>query len=234
MAILKGGLFGDITGKLNNVVVRNVNGKDVVTVRPKKYKKTKSKKAKSVRSRFSIAVEFSKYINSIPILKEVWSIADIKGSSAFNKIEKFNIRNVNDNAPSLKNIITPHPQFNKNICSFPIEDIILKSKEIYGPLKDKNLNYPQLGTYKYTLVFVFLFLEPKNKDDKYFVLDNFLYPYFNLNSAENEIMISLNAGIKKKMTLYNKSIIYAAAIIPVDTKIKYLSSLTFTKEFSLA
>ena len=233
MAILKGGIFGDISGKLNNVVVRKVRGKDVVTVRPKKYKKTKSKKAKYVRSRFSIAVEWAKYINSIPILKEVWSYADIKGSSAFNKIEKYNIKQVDDNAPSLKNIITPHEQPNTSICSFPIEDISLNSQDIVCKLKDKNLNYPSDKDYNYTLVLILLFYEPKRKDKRYFIMENITHPPLDLSSIENEIKIQLTASINNNFKLYKRMIIYAASIITVVEKKKYFSSLTFTKEFDI-
>lgn len=229
MAILKGGLFGDISGKLNNVVFRKVNGKDVITVRPKKYQKTKSEKAIYVRSRFSVAVEFSKYLNSIPILKQVWKNAQIKGSSSFNKIEKFNISQVNDRAPSLKNIITPHDQSYSRICSFPFKDVSINLNEICGTIIDTDLFYPAIGAYQFTLVFVLLFYEPKEKGNKYFLLENTVYPNLDPITTNGEIKIPLNSIIKKEIALYSNLIIYSASVIWIDSRKEYFNSFTYVK-----
>ncbi len=233
MAILKGGLLQGAKGKLGNLVIRNVKGKKVVTVRPSKYKKTKSKKAKYVRSRFSIAVEFSKYINSIPILKEVWSNAEIKNSSAFNMIEKFNIKQVNDDAPSLQNIITPPMHINENICNFPFKSVDLNKDEIICTDKENEIIYPAPGAGEYTFIFILLFFEPKSKNEKYFVLDNIICSNYNLTLSGAQCKVILNPVIKKKISLYNKSIIYSASVIHGAGKLKYYSSFTFSKQFDL-
>lgn len=233
MAILKGGLFGDIKGKLSNVVIRKVKGKCIGSVRPLKYKKTKSKKAKNIRSKFSIAVEFSKYINSIPILKDVWANADIKNSSPFNMIEKFNIKKVNDNAPSLQNIISPPIQINNNFCNFPFGDICLDEKEIVCRLNDEEAAKPLPVTGEASLLLVLLFFDPKNNNDKYYMFGNIACSNYLQSSSGSILKIKLSPVIKKKIFLYNKLIIYAASIIPGSGKIKYYSSLTFSKDFNL-
>ena len=233
MAILKGGLFEDVNGKLGNLVVRKVKGKSVVAVRPLTYKKTKSRKAILVRSRFTIAVEFSKFINSIPILKSAWANADIKGSSAFNMIEKYNLRLVNDNAPSLQNIITPPLSINKNICIYPLDELIFNGDTITINFKDVNGSALSAGTGKYTFVFVLLFFEPKRKEERYFVMDEIISPAFNITSVGKGITIPINPIIRNKISHYTKLIIYSASIMPGTAKITYYSSITFSKEFDL-
>ena len=45
MAILRGGLFGQVSGKIGAFTIRNVNGKTIVASRPKNFKKSNSPKS---------------------------------------------------------------------------------------------------------------------------------------------------------------------------------------------
>lgn len=106
-------IFGDVNGKLGDFVFRKINGKTFVSLRPTKYKQTDSIKLKTVRTAFSILSTFSAYINSITELKKVWSLKQINGKRAYNKIYSHNsvfIKQI-DNY-SILNILPINNKFN--------------------------------------------------------------------------------------------------------------------------
>ena len=235
MAILKGGPAGQITGKLGNVVVRKVNGKQVVSIRPKTYKKTKSKMAKSVRSRFSVAVEFSRHINSIPQLKKVWAAANKKCFSAFNRIEKDNIPFVGELAPSLKNTITPSGFSLTNPCGFPFKEITFDGSELTGN-PDPHFEYAQYQDNKnYSLVFAFSFFDPKGKVERYFVLDSIVYsnPFTSADHSDEPYLLPVSLPIQEKAGRYNRVIMYAAAVVTGKGPKQCAATLTRSREFNL-
>lgn len=232
MSILKGGMVGEITGKLSNLVVRRVNGKSVVSVRPATYKKTRSKKAKKVRGRFAVAVEFSKYVNSIPPLREVWAAANRECFSAFNMIEKHNIRQVDDLSPSLRNTITPAGLSPSAACEFPFTKVAFNGSELTGE-RNPDFDYTRFENNKdYFLVFVFSFFDPKEEGMKHFMLDSAVYsgPVFDQDNEQDSLPVT--PAIKEASGLYNKVIIYAAATLRGEKQC--YSSLTHSKEFCLS
>jgi hypothetical protein len=107
MAIIKKNILGQVTGKIGNMVIRTVNGKSVASIRPANYNASQTPQAISNRKRFAVVVNFAKYINSIPLLSQVWYCAEVKSVSAFNKILKCNLKLSGDHHPSVNNIITP-------------------------------------------------------------------------------------------------------------------------------
>jgi|GEM_PF-1151377 len=238
MARLKGGIFGEITGKLDKLVVRHVKGRTVVSLRPKNYRKSKSKKAKNVRNKFAVAVEFSRYINSIPELKSIWLSAFRKCYSVFNLIEKYNIKLVENDAPSLRNIITPAlitlpSKIVQNLsCPYPFEDFTFNSKTI-SAVPSKDFILENISGVSATIVFVFCFHTPMEKENKYFIMDHIIYPLNTSGTSAAEMSISLSPSVKKNSALYNKVRIYSAAFIKHNNKYGYKFSQTFSKEYDL-
>ncbi|MGA9293938.1 MAG: hypothetical protein WBV81_15190, partial [Ignavibacteriaceae bacterium] len=103
----EGMIFGKPSGKMKNVVYRIMNGQPFASKRPLKYNASKSKAAVSQRTKFAVAVEFAKFVNSIPALSNIWKKAEIKGTTSFNRIIKFNLKYVNEKSPTVNNLITP-------------------------------------------------------------------------------------------------------------------------------
>ena len=62
MAVISKSVIGSITGRLDNIVIKNRNGKKVAYVWPKKYKASKSPLAKEGRNNFAAAVKLAKSI----------------------------------------------------------------------------------------------------------------------------------------------------------------------------
>ncbi len=77
-----------LSGKIEGLVFRKMNGKIFVSAAPSHYTKSMSKEAVEMRNNFSAAVKFSGEVNSVPELKEIWKNAGVPGSSSYNKIVK--------------------------------------------------------------------------------------------------------------------------------------------------
>lgn len=92
MARLTKAVLGELSGKIGSLVVRKVNGKQFVSLRPDHYKKSKSTKAIYEKNKFSTVVKFAKTINSIPHIKNVWQKSNVQGFSAYHKILKTNLK----------------------------------------------------------------------------------------------------------------------------------------------
>lgn len=87
MARLKSQTLGVINGKIGNIVYRQVNGKTFASIRPTKYNVTNTEKSVKVKNGFKNLVRFSAFVNSIPILKAIWSNKKIqRGKRTYNKI----------------------------------------------------------------------------------------------------------------------------------------------------
>jgi hypothetical protein len=108
MAELKQSIIGNLNGKLGNIVFRQMKGKTFVSLRPDKYKPTKSTAAKNVRSGFKQINLFVSTINKNPILKGIWSKVKIDARSAYNKIFKQNLNISSKSGISRNNIIVPN------------------------------------------------------------------------------------------------------------------------------
>ncbi len=240
MARLKGGIFGEISGKLDKLVLRNVKGRTVVSVRPRNYKKSASEKSYKVHAQFTAAVEFSSYINSISGLKQCWSLAFKKCYSAFNEIEKHNIKSISLGVPSISNIITPNKYLSasklagKITCGFPNVEFSFNGKSLFVSPGASAITEEDKNSTPASFIFVFSFYNPKEKDIKNFMMDHLIYPLTSIDELKNQIDIPLSESIKKNASLYNKAIVYSAFLEYSDADHIAKFSNTYTKEFNIA
>ena len=79
MVKIRNGILGTPKGKIGNMVYRHINGNTFASERPDNYNASQSEASKSNRGRFRVAIQFAKYINSIPELSKIWKHAKIKG-----------------------------------------------------------------------------------------------------------------------------------------------------------
>ncbi len=107
MATRKNNSLGNISGKLGNTVTRIRNGKEVVYLLPDKVNVSNSPSAKAARRKFGLKVKFAKLINSIPVLSDVWSVAQIHGSNSNQRLISHNPIPKDEMNLTMKNIITP-------------------------------------------------------------------------------------------------------------------------------
>jgi len=85
------GPLGTPIGKLKDAVVRCVNGKLFYSIRPEKYNISQSPEAKNSRTAFAVTVQFARRVASISQLAHFWKKAKVKGTSAYQRILKYNL-----------------------------------------------------------------------------------------------------------------------------------------------
>jgi len=224
-------ILGKPSGKMKNVVYRVMNEQTFASNRPLKYNASKSKAAVFQRSKFAVTIEFAKYVNSIPVLSNIWKEARIKGTTSFNRLVKFNIKNVNDKSPAVNNIITP-AGCTKNLLNFPFNDLLLNAKEKKIKLPLIIIGDETIYNHEYDLVFVFMFYQPVNKKEKFFFLD-YREEDNNLTEDLTEIIIDLDSTLLKKASKYNSLVIYFSASRFIGGSLKYIWSKPYSKEFPL-
>ena len=90
MAIVKRQILGSLSGVIGDVVYKQNRGTNYTSIRPKKYKKTKSPNLISSRKRFTKRVAFCRFILQSPLLKLAWNTAKVPGKYPYHKIFKYN------------------------------------------------------------------------------------------------------------------------------------------------
>ena len=107
MARVNKAVLGFISGKLGDVVFREMNGKKFVSVSAKKYKISQSADAKEGRANFAAVVKLAKTVNSFPLLKEIWTLTKTEGTNSYHKIIKNNAKQISEGNLTAANKITP-------------------------------------------------------------------------------------------------------------------------------
>ena len=92
MAHFKNAFLGEVNGRIGNFVIRKLNGKDFISVRPRRYKKTQSQSAKMIRSNFAQISKLASYINSEPFLSKTWRQSTGNSKSVYHTILKTNLQ----------------------------------------------------------------------------------------------------------------------------------------------
>jgi len=224
MATLHNAVFGSINGKIGNAVARSVHGKDFISHRPTKYKKTKSPKAIIARSKFATNVKFAKHINSIPELSHAWKNADLNGFDSYHRLLSCNYKYVSETSPTIDNIILP-----------PAETHYNYNLDITG--NDLNIGFApglfiQNEKYRTSLsIFaVLLFNEPIRKRKNSFIIKNAILKDIDLNdNGFNYVNIPFEKSISQLITKYKNMVVYLALIfnpenpsqiswLPMETK----------------
>lgn len=228
MAILKNSILGRVTGKLGNVVIRELNGKLVASIRPAKYKTGRSQFAKTNRNRFAVSVNFARCVNSINILKEVWRMADLEGTYAFNRILKYNIPHSKISYPSENNVITPKG------FSIEINNLVFENDCIEFILVESDIsNYETTAVDESCLIILMAFYEPKEKTSNLFAIDHVVFSLPSTNS-ENEKVIKISTGKRLQLLIesYSKCNFYFAEVVKIISSKKFLWSSTVCKPVS--
>ena len=206
MAIEKRQTLGEVTGTLGDIVRRKRYGKIVVSRRPSRYRKSKSKKAVDGRNSFALSVAFAKAVNKIPHLKQVWQLAKLEGVVAYNRVIKYNKLFIKDNTLTLKNIITPKGIY-LLLTEFNVQDNHLTLKI---DLKENDLK--QLLNIPFYLHIIFYLSDPVNSIDNPFVVSSQSYK---VEKEPEDIFYDLDIAMdninQQYLSLYKNGIVYIAA-----------------------
>jgi len=172
MAIVKRQILGSLSGGIGDVVYKYNKGTSYTSIRPKKYKKTKSPDLIKSRIRFSKRVAFCKFILQSPLLKLVWKTAKVPGKYAYHKIFKYNFHYIKDERLHPDIYILPD-NYGLNFNNFHLDENSLS----YDFLPDKKICDNFVGSY-------------------YFIALIYMYSPVDENSMRKEVLISLEEEAK--------------------------------------
>ena len=199
MAKLNKKIVGNLSGKVGDVVFRNINGKTFAIPFKGSNKISNSPACVNNRKRFASAIAFSKLVNSFSDLNKIWRTSSLTGYTGFNKIMKINLPLFLNNLPTVHNVISP-PGFNIKIDNFSFSPQLLSVD--FTPSKTFNKTF-------IVNIIIFLF-EPHNK--KY--IPPFIYIPKTLElsgiskSVSSSFALSFSIDESRIISKYSTSIIY--------------------------
>jgi len=232
MVRIKNRVLGDPVGKIGNLVYRTINGKTFASIRPDKYNASQSKAAKSNRGRFAVAVQFAKYVNSIPELSKIWKQARVKGATSFNKIVKHNIGLIDNGSLTTRNIITPAVNTKNGLLDIKAVSFDQGSINITASFADKK-NQPYADSPS-TLYAVAVFQSPKSKNNDAITITHLSEDAAPLLNGEVlNIEMALSVDQKRLAKKYKVCIVYFTLIIDAQLYKNNMFTPSYSEIFNL-
>ena len=230
MVTIINGILGTPEGKIGDYVYRIINGEPFASLRPKKYNASQSDSSKANRGRFGMAIQFAKYVNSIPELSQIWKCAKIKGNTSFNKLVKYNIKSIHDGSLTTSNIITPNLSTSfagmKNIS---FDGIAIK----FNISLNNNAEVPEINS-PLLIYAVIAFQNPKPRNKVPISITHISQEItFAEIESTNELQLNLNASQKNLLLKYKSCIIYLTAILDLPVPREAIYSSTYAQLFPL-
>ena len=111
MAVLKGNVLGDISGKLGKLAARIIYGRTILAARPVTFNVSYTPELVEIRKKFAVTSNFVKNLISHSPLYEIWQKVKEAGMSAANYAFKLNFGLSSGEKPTVNNIITPADGF---------------------------------------------------------------------------------------------------------------------------
>jgi hypothetical protein len=192
-----------LRGKVGNLVFGIFNGKEVVSLRPGKYKKSTSPEAIKNKKRFAAVVTLAKFVNKLPELSKLWETSGLKGNNNYMKILNANLPLTDQGDLSDKNIIVPPGGFHN-----PISDIIFSENKLTINFSYSENDLPLLKN-RYNLYLIFYKSETNYKQK--------LVPQINmqiLNDIEllDSLEITLNSSLEDYFVPENNTVIFSTLV----------------------
>jgi len=107
MAIVKGSVLGNLSGRLGNLSARTVDGRTILAARPSSFNASQDPAVIEIRKKFSVTGNFIKVLLSLSALYEIWKKVKTAGMSVYNYAFKNNFAYSSAEKPTDQNIITP-------------------------------------------------------------------------------------------------------------------------------
>ena len=107
MAIVKGSVIGNLSGRLGNLSARTVEGKTILAARPSSFNASQEPAVIEIRKKFAVTGSFIKVLLSLSALYEIWKKVKTAGMSVYNYTFKNNFAYSSAVKPTDQNIITP-------------------------------------------------------------------------------------------------------------------------------
>lgn len=225
MAIVKGSVLGNLSGRLGNLSARTVEGRTILAARPSNFNASQDPTVLEIRKKFSVTGSFVKVLLSLSVLYEIWKKAKTAGMSVYNYAFKNNFAYASAEKPTEQNIITPGG-FSLPVQAASVEAdnvsvqlLALNTTAVFTP---EEVNLSANGVICYT--------NPTNPEDPEYQITslNSELAAFNFIQA-NTVDIPLNVSQQAVAAKYQNSILFfMVASKDADGKIIQYSA-TYTK-----
>ena len=230
MVKINNSILGTPKGKLGKIVYRHMNGRTFASERPDIYNASQSEAAKSNRGRFGIAIQFAKYINSIPELSKIWKYTKIKGTTSFNRLVKYNIKTIKNCLLTPYNLITP---VCKDDFAF-VNDISFVNNSLKFKINlDEKVNIT-VEDFHILIYCIIAFQSPKRNNEKSIVMTHLSIETtkYKLNDY-SEVEMSLADSQKGISSRYKSCMVYIAGIIDSQNPKDIVYTSTFSGSFDI-
>ena len=124
MALVKGNVLGNLSGRLGNLSARTIDGRTILGARPESFNASQGAASIAVRNRFAVTANFVRNLISLPALYEIWKKVKTSGISVYNFSFKTNFSYSAVDKPTLQNIITPGG------FPFPVDTAVLDADNL--------------------------------------------------------------------------------------------------------
>lgn len=107
VAIVKGSVLGNLSGKLGNLSARIVEGRTILAARPSSFNASQDPAVVAIRNKFAVTGNLVKVFLSLSALYEIWMKVKTAGMTVYNYAFKNNFAYSSAVKPTDQNIITP-------------------------------------------------------------------------------------------------------------------------------
>lgn len=107
MAVVKGNVWGHLTGRVGNFSTRITSGRTILAARPVSFNVPNTPSALQRRGRFGAAIKLASMANHLPDIKEIWEQVKTSVASGCNKCTQENYLRSSNTGLTQQNIITP-------------------------------------------------------------------------------------------------------------------------------
>jgi hypothetical protein len=209
MALVRRQILGSLSGVVGDIVFKQNRGTEYTSIRPKKYKKTKSPNLISSRNRFAKRVAFCRFVLQSPLLKLVWKSAKLPGKYPYHKIFKYNYRFIsNEKISNLINILPKN--FYVNFSNYHLDENSF-SYEFY-PDKEFTDNFTQPY---YFVAFIYMHSpvdENSERKEVLMLLEEESRDFVSVPNQMNHFDFKIEKGLFKIMNDFQKVLVFPAII----------------------
>lgn len=201
--------FGELSGKLGDVVFKQRGNTNYIASSPRKYTKPNSVEFENRKSIFKIAAKFSSAVNSIPELKYFWMNSNKNGASAYQKINKLALKTFSEGHSVNWLKITPENGFGVIVSTYSL------NKEQYNirlePLTERSGINTDIET-NIKLITVFNPYDSSANLSEYEYFSNYSSNHIIDLNTPVEISITLSTAQTNLISMYSKCRVYNTLI----------------------
>jgi hypothetical protein len=111
MAVLKGSVIGQLSGRLGDLTARIIRGRTILAQRPTSFHVNNSPTMVEIRKKFAVSVSFVTNMLTLAAIHEIWDKAKASGMTVYNYGVRQNFPLSSADKPTVDNLLSPNDGF---------------------------------------------------------------------------------------------------------------------------